>query len=91
MTTQYEIDGSAAWRQVDDHVFVITTDSRQHELTGSVELFVWGQLACGPQDLESLVDGVCSTFIVDKKTANFDLVSFLTHLAAARIINDISK
>ncbi|MFT5431130.1 MAG: hypothetical protein ACI9OJ_001809 [Myxococcota bacterium] len=91
MKTQYEIDGSAAWRQVDGHVFVITTDSRQHEVTGAVELFVWGQLALGPQDLKSLVDGVCSTFKVDKKTANFDLGSFMTHLAAAGIINEISK
>jgi Coenzyme PQQ synthesis protein D (PqqD) len=85
----FRIAPNAAWRAVEDHIFAITPDNRQHELSGEVEVVVWHALAAGPTTLESLVGSLSESFEVSSEDVRADLVDFLGSLRAAHLIEEV--
>jgi len=88
---RFDLHPSAAWRQIDGHVFIITPDSRQHELDGPVERAVWALLAAGPKSLSEITASIVAEFDVAAEQAEIDLGSFLIHLLDAGIVAEISE
>ena len=82
---RYAPHPDAGWRIVDDHVFIITDDSRQHELDGAVELFVWRACAGRPMSRAELAAAVADAFAVSMDQAETDLDRFLVELVSARV------
>ncbi len=86
---RYAPHPDAAWRNVEGHVFIITPDSRQHELAGDVELFVWTLCDEKPHTEEELVQAVVSEFDIDVDTAAKDLETFLEQLIAGGVVTAV--
>ena len=82
---RYAPHPDAAARRIDDHVFIITPDSRQHELNGEVEALVWALCEGAPRSLDELVAATVGQFDVDPATAKSDLGHFLTLLVQAGV------
>jgi uncharacterized lipoprotein len=86
MTThRYQPHPDAAARSIDGHVFIITPDSRQHELSGEVEWLVWELCDSAPRTEAELLEAILQRFDVDQETAQKDLGSFLTHLVRSGV------
>lgn len=83
---RYEVHPNAAWRSVDDHIFVITPDNRQHELEGDVESVVWQACSQAPQSIDALVALVVERFEVDRELAVDDLTEFVSTLVVAGLL-----
>lgn len=83
---RYAISPSAAWRSVDGHLFVITADSRQHELVGEVESHLWTQVESRPCTRAELLASLLETFAVGEQRAASDLDNFLAELVEAAIL-----
>ena len=77
---------NAAYRVIDDHVFIITSVIHQHELVGDVELLVWHLVSQNECSLKELLDAVLERFDVDQKTANEDLRRFLEEMVQAGVL-----
>ncbi len=89
-TPRYAPHPDAAWRNVEGHVFIITPDSRQHELDGDVELLVWTLCDSSPQTKKELLDAVVTEFDVDVETASKDLETFIDQLVAGGVVIAVS-
>ncbi|MBT9560496.1 MAG: PqqD family protein [Myxococcales bacterium] len=86
----YRIAANAAWRAVEDHIFAITPDNRQHELSGDVEVVIWHALASGPTNLDALVGSLSESFDVSPDDVRADLIAFLGSLLAAQLIEEVA-
>ena len=89
-TSRYTVHPNAAWRRVDDHVFVITPDNRQHELFGEVETVVWEACAAGPQSIPDLARLIVETFDVEGEAAMEDITEFVASMVEAGLL-DLAK
>lgn len=85
----FRIAPNAAWRAVEDHIFAVTPDNRQHELSGEVEVVIWHALAAGPATLDALVADLSETFDVSPDDVRVDLIEFLASLRAAQLIEEL--
>jgi len=85
MSATYAPSPHIAYRIIDDHVFAITPDTKQHELNGEVELLVWRLCEEAPRSKQQLVDAVIETFDVAALTVNSDLETFLNELVSAGV------
>lgn len=85
MEPRYATNPDIAYRIIDDHVFAITPDTRQHELNGEVELLVWRLCEEKPRSKQELLSAVLNTFDVKPSTATGDLDSFLSELINASL------
>ena len=88
--TRYAIGPDVAYRVIDEHVFIITSDNRQHELEGEVELCVWRLCEGGPKTLADLATVVAREFEVDLDDAATDLERFLGELVQAGVLKQDS-
>ncbi len=85
----FEPHPTAAYRNIDGHIFVITPDSRQHELHGAVELFLWQLCEEKPQSKNELITAVLDRFDVDESVASNDIEHFLSELTEAGVFKSI--
>ena len=87
MTERYRLHPDLAWRTVDDVVFLLTVDSRYHQIDDEVGVRVWRRLAAAPVDhppaLDELVADVVAAFEVEADLARNDLSGFLGGLVTA--------
>jgi hypothetical protein len=83
---RFELHPDAAWRNVEGHIFIITADSRQHELAGPVEHCVWSLCDAAPKTITEMLDVICEEFDVERKEASADLNSFLKASLSAGIL-----
>ena len=83
---RYVLNAHVAWRDLDGHIFAVTPDNRQHELSGAVEYAVWNALADNSLTLTELVHSVTQAFDVDMQTATTDLQAFLRECVAANLV-----
>ncbi len=86
----FRIAGNAAWRAVEDHIFAITPDNRQHELSGDVEVVIWHTLAAGPTTLDTLALSLSESFDVSREDVRADLVVFIESLLSAHLIEEVA-
>lgn len=86
---RFAIPESAAWRNVDGHIFVITEDSRQHELVGEVETLVWSLVDEAPRSQDELAAAVADAFDVSSARAASDLDLFLSAMVDAGVFHRI--
>ncbi|HIA01046.1 MAG TPA: hypothetical protein EYN66_03930 [Myxococcales bacterium] len=84
---KYRPHPDAAYRVIDDHVFIITPDSRQHELNGEVELMVWRMCEEKSCTEEELLDAITRVFIIERLQANSDLNGFLSEMILAGVLS----
>jgi len=80
-----------AYRAIDEHVFLITPDGRQHELAGTVEHCIWHQCELEPTSLENLLSKVVEQFDVAEEEARADITYFLNEMVAAGILSEKDK
>lgn len=83
------IHPGAAWRVIDGHVFVITSDNRQHELSGEVELLVWRLCDGAPRTVADLAAAIVAEFDVTEAEASADLRKFVDELLEARVLTQL--
>ncbi len=69
-----------AWRQVDDHVFVLTEADEFLTIDDPVGFAVWMALDEAPRSLRALVDALLESFEVERDILQPDLVEFLDGL-----------
>ncbi len=84
---KYRPHPDAAYRVIDDHVFIITPDSRQHELNGEVELMVWRMCEEKSCTEKELSDAIANDFTIDRLQANSDLNGFLSEMILAGVLS----
>ena len=84
---KYRPHPDAAYRVIDDHVFIITPDSRQHELNGEVELMVWRMCDEKSCTEEELLNAIVELFLIDRLQADSDLESFLSEMIIAGVLS----
>ena len=75
--TRFAVNPQVAWRVLDGHVFAVTSDNRQHELTGVVEHHLWSHVADNGADVATLISTTLELFEVDEQTATADLREFI--------------
>ena len=80
-----------AYRAIDDHVFLITPNGRQHELVGAVEHCIWQRCEHEPTSFESLLANIVEQFDVDEREARADLTHFLNEMVDADILSKKSE
>ena len=90
MTARYTPHPDAAWRNLDGRIFVISVDSRQHELEGDVERVVWSMCDEAPRTRDELVDAIVARFDVLRASAEADLSAFLDQMVKALVFAEIS-
>ena len=83
---RYAPHKNAAWRAIDDHVFIITPDNRQHELAGEVETVVWHACVKAPQSVAELTRAVVEAFDVDPEVAEADITEGGSQLVEAEVL-----
>lgn len=80
----YRLHPDVAWRLVDGEVFLLTVDSRYHQIDDEVGVLVWTTLSAAPESapppLSELVARVVAGFAIDPATAEADLRAFLATL-----------
>ncbi len=91
---RYSHHPDAAWRQVGGHVFCVTPDNVQHEMSGDVEQLVWSLCGAKPQTLDALVQAVKQAHPCDSTGAPVsaqrvtdDISEFLTQLTSAGLLS----
>ena len=84
---KYRPHPDAAYRVIDDHVFIITPDSRQHELDGEVELMVWHMCEEKSCTEKELLNAIIRDFLIDRPKANSDLHGFLSEMILAGVLS----
>ena len=87
MTELYALNTQVAWRDLDGHIFAVTPDNRQHELSGGVEHTVWTSLDRKPRTLLELVAILTAEFDVEAAVAEADLRTFLTACIDAQLVD----
>jgi len=84
MAHRYRPHPDLAWRLVDGVVFLLTPDSRYHQIDDPVGVAVWqalsGAPADGAPDRDGLAARVAERFDVSRETAAADLAPFLDEL-----------
>ena len=88
--SRLRVHPQVAWRELDQHVFAVTPDNRQHELAGVVELCVWARLAQTSLSLSEVIDVVVTEFDVAHDVATSDLTEFLTECAEAQLVEVVA-
>ncbi len=91
-SVRYRIHRDLAWRAIDEHVFAITPDGRQHELAGDVERLVWQALESGPCSRDALLAAVLEGFDAEPtgpERVGSDLDVFLGDLLLAKVVEMI--
>jgi hypothetical protein len=83
---RYKPHPDAAYRVIDKHVFIITPDSRQHELDGEVELLVWRMCEEKACTNDELLAAVLAKFEIDEGQANSELRFFLSEMVEAGVM-----
>ena len=88
MTDRYRIHPDVAWRQVDGIVFLLTSDSRYHQIADPVGVSAWQAIAAAPRgtgaDRDDLTAKICTEFEVGRDVARGDLGEFLDKLVRAQ-------
>ena len=85
-TERFALNSQVAWRDLDGHIFAVTPDNRQHELSGAVEHAVWHALAGNELTLAELVESITASFEVEAAVAASDLHEFLAACLAADLV-----
>ena len=80
-----------AYRTIDEHVFLITPDGRQHELVGDVEHCIWRRCEQEPTSFRTLLSEIVEEFDVGEAEAQTDLTHFLSEMVAAGILSGKDK
>lgn len=75
---------TAAWREIDGQVAVVSTDVNRVRLLNAVGSFVWIQ--CEEKTLDELVDAVAARYRIDRDRATVDVQSFVDDLSARGMI-----
>ena len=87
MTELYALNTQVAWRDLDGHIFAVTPDNRQHELSGAVEHTVWTSLDKKPQTMLELIAILTAEFDVEAAVAEADLHTFLAACIEAQLVD----
>ena len=85
-TDRFALNSQVAWRDLDGHIFAVTPDNRQHELSGAVEHAVWHELAENAMTLAELVAFITASFEVEATEATADLREFLDACLVADLV-----
>lgn len=85
-STRYAPHPHAAWRDVEGHIFIITPDSRQHELDGPVEHLLWSRCTESPRTLAELLAIITESFDVATPAAERDLSVFIQQCVSAGVL-----
>jgi|GEM_PF-6778359 hypothetical protein len=80
-----------AYRIIDEHVFLITPDGRQHELVGDVEHCIWRRCEQELTSFRTLLNEIVEEFDVGEAEAQTDLTHFLNEMVAAGILSGKDK
>lgn len=89
--TAFMCRSDIAYRAIDEHVFLITPDGRQHELVGEVEHCIWRRCEQKPTSFHALLAEIVEDFDVDEEEARADLTHFLGEMIAAGILSEKDK
>lgn len=75
---------TAAWREIDGQVAVVSTDVNRVRLLNSVGSFVW--IRCDEKTIDEIVDAVAERYRIGRDVAVADVRSFIDDLSARGMI-----